>query len=67
MRLHPNSPRFRQLLDLASFYLDFPIDDHTGEPLKEDDVLGRHYEKVGAAPRGLGAAKGDMECVCVCM
>ncbi|KIY91735.1 Intron-binding protein aquarius [Monoraphidium neglectum] len=46
MRLHPNSPRFRQLLDLASFYLDFPIDDHTGEPLKEDDVLGRHYEKV---------------------
>ncbi|KAI8476245.1 MAG: hypothetical protein J3K34DRAFT_511964 [Monoraphidium minutum] len=34
------------LLDLATFYLDFPIDDHSGEPLREDDVLARHYDKV---------------------
>ena len=37
--------RARQLLDLAGYYLDFPIDDHTGEPLGEDDVAARHYDR----------------------
>jgi hypothetical protein len=49
-----SNPRFRQLLDLAAFYLDFPIDDHTSEPLGEDDVAARHYDK--ARSRGGGAA-----------
>jgi hypothetical protein len=39
--------RFRQLLDLLAFYVDFPIDDHTGEALTEDEVTSHHYEKVG--------------------
>jgi hypothetical protein len=49
---------FRQLLDLVAFYLEFPIDDHTGEALSEDDVTSRHYEKVRAGVCG---------CVCECV
>jgi hypothetical protein len=42
----PGGHLFRQLLDLLSFYCDFPLNDHTGEQLKEDDVVGQHYDKV---------------------
>lgn len=42
----PEGHLFRQLLDLLSFYCDFPLNDHTGEQLKEDDVVGQHYDKV---------------------
>lgn len=35
-----------QLVDLLRFYLSFPIDDHTGEPLSEEDVTAAHYERV---------------------
>ncbi len=37
---------FRQLVDMLAFYMAFPIDDHTGEPLAEDDVIANQYEKV---------------------
>jgi intron-binding protein aquarius len=43
----PGGHLFRQLLDLLSFYCDFPLNDHTGEQLKEDDVVAQHYDKVG--------------------
>jgi hypothetical protein len=42
----PQGHLFQQLLDLLAFYCDFPMDDHTGEQLKEDDVTARHYDKV---------------------
>ena len=32
---------FRQLVDLLHFYLAFPIDDHTGEPLSDARVTAR--------------------------
>lgn len=44
----PQGALFQQLLDLLSFYCDFPMDDHTGEQLREDDVTARHYDKVCA-------------------
>ncbi|KAG2495214.1 hypothetical protein HYH03_006820 [Edaphochlamys debaryana] len=37
---------FRQLVDLFAFYMAFPINDHTGEPLTDDDVNAAHYDKV---------------------
>lgn len=37
---------FVQLVDLLRFYLSFPIHDHTGDPLSEEDVNATHYEKV---------------------
>lgn len=47
----PEGNLFRQLLDLLSFYCDFPLNDHTGEQLKDDDVVGQHYDKVGVWTR----------------
>ena len=35
-----------QLVDLLRFYLSFPIHDHTGDPLTEEDVTATHYERV---------------------
>lgn len=35
-----------QLVDLLRFYLSFPIHDHTGDPLSEEDVTAAHYEHV---------------------
>ena len=35
-----------QLVDLLRFYLSFPIHDHTGDPLSEDEVTASHYERV---------------------
>lgn len=35
-----------QLVDLLRFYLSFPIDDHTGESLGEEEVTAAHYERV---------------------
>eukprot|EP00879_Flechtneria_rotunda_P011994 GHRR01012527.1.p1 GENE.GHRR01012527.1~~GHRR01012527.1.p1 ORF type:complete len:1484 (+),score=529.45 GHRR01012527.1:151-4602(+) len=37
---------FQQLLDLLAFYCDFPLNDHTGEQLTEDQVVATHYDKV---------------------
>ncbi|GFR52139.1 hypothetical protein Agub_g14654, partial [Astrephomene gubernaculifera] len=42
----PSNTLFRQLVDLFAYYMGFPIDDHTGEPLTDDDVNAAHYEKV---------------------
>ena len=33
-------------MDLLRFYLSFPIHDHSGDPLSEDDVTAAHYERV---------------------
>ena len=35
-----------QLVDLFQFYMMFPIDDHTGDPVSDEDVTAAHYEKV---------------------
>lgn len=43
---HDAGQLFRHLLDLLSFYLSFPIDDHTGDALGEEDVTDTHYQKV---------------------
>ena len=37
---------FVQLVDLFQFYIMFPIDDHTGDPVSDEDVTAAHYEKV---------------------
>ncbi len=31
---------------LLSFYLDFPVNDHTGEALSEDNITSAHYQRV---------------------
>lgn len=41
----PPSPT-PQLVDLMRFYLSFPIHDHTGDPLGEEEVTAAHYERV---------------------
>jgi len=43
---HPDAQLYRQLVDLLTFYMAFPISDHTGEPLTDDEVIAAHYEKV---------------------
>uniref|UniRef100_A0A383WJ31 Uncharacterized protein n=1 Tax=Tetradesmus obliquus TaxID=3088 RepID=A0A383WJ31_TETOB len=47
----PGGKLLRQLLDLLAFYCDFPLNDHTGEQLKEDDVVAGHYDKVSQLQR----------------
>ncbi|PNW82948.1 hypothetical protein CHLRE_06g300750v5 [Chlamydomonas reinhardtii] len=42
----PSNLLYRQLVDLFSYYMSFPINDHTGEPLTDDEVNAAHYEKV---------------------
>ena len=37
---------FVQLVDLFRFYMLFPIDDHTGDPVTDEEVTAAHYEKV---------------------
>lgn len=37
---------FRQLVDLYAFYLEFNIDEHSGEPFSEDESLSKHYNKL---------------------
>lgn len=41
-----SSQRFRQLVDLLDSYLHFNVDDHTGEPLSDEEVLAKHYENL---------------------
>ncbi|EFN59246.1 hypothetical protein CHLNCDRAFT_29663 [Chlorella variabilis] len=43
---HPEGRLYVQLVDLLRFYLSFPIHDHTGDPLSEEDVTAAHYEHV---------------------
>ena len=33
-------------MDLLDFYLGFPIDDHTGEPLSDDALTAAHYASL---------------------
>lgn len=42
----PKGQLFVQLVDLLSFYMSFPINDHTGEPLSEEDITAVQYEKL---------------------
>lgn len=59
---HPDAQLYRQLVDLLTFYSAFPINDHTGDPLTDDEVTAAHYEKVWrwmvAERAGLGAGAG---------
>ncbi len=43
---HPSGRLFVQLVDLLQFYDYFPINDHTGEALGEEDVTAEHYDKL---------------------
>ncbi|KAL4443940.1 hypothetical protein ABPG75_011677 [Micractinium tetrahymenae] len=43
---HPQGRLFVQLVDLLRFYLSFPIHDHTGDPLGEEEVTAAHYDRV---------------------
>mmetsp|Transcript_15961 Transcript_15961/g.37841 ORF Transcript_15961/g.37841 Transcript_15961/m.37841 type:complete len:1392 (+) Transcript_15961:941-5116(+) len=42
----PEGKLFAQLVDLLEFYMNFEIDDHTGEPLSDEEVSLRHSERV---------------------
>lgn len=37
---------FTQLLDMLTFYASFEINDHTGESLKESEMIDIHYDRV---------------------
>jgi intron-binding protein aquarius len=42
----PEGRLFTQLLDMLRFYLGFEINNHTGQPLTEDDLLTEHYSRL---------------------
>ncbi|DBB15126.1 TPA: hypothetical protein ACH3X3_004135 [Trebouxia sp. C0006] len=48
---HSQARLFVQLVDLFQFYMMFPIDDHTGDPVSDEDVTAAHYEKVQQVQR----------------
>lgn len=48
---HPQARLFVQLVDLFQFYMMFPIDDHTGDPVSDEEVTAAHYEKVQQVQR----------------
>jgi len=48
---HPAASLYRQLVDLFTFYMAFPINDHTGEALSDEEVTQAHYDKVRARVR----------------
>lgn len=37
---------FAQLTDLLRFYMGFPIDNHTGEPLSDETVISLRYSRL---------------------
>jgi len=37
---------FKQLLDILKFYFHFEICQATGDPLKENEVMQAHYDKM---------------------
>eukprot|EP00210_Caulerpa_lentillifera_P003794 g3624.t1 len=41
-----SSQCFCQLVHLLDSYLHFNVDDHTGEPLSDEELLSKHYEKL---------------------
>lgn len=41
-------PVLLRLLDLIDFYLEFEINDHTGEPLNRDSVIQRHCDRLSS-------------------
>ncbi|GMH36875.1 hypothetical protein BSKO_04748 [Bryopsis sp. KO-2023] len=42
----PEGSLFIQLVDHLDFYVNFNVDDHTGEPQTEEQVVASHYEKL---------------------
>lgn len=49
--ISPPGRLFVQLVDLLEFYLDFPINDHSGDALNEEDVTADHYERLQQVQR----------------
>lgn len=43
---HPSGVLFARLIETLRFYLSFPINDHTGDALNDDELTALHYEKV---------------------
>lgn len=37
---------FKQLLDILKFYFHFEICQATGDPMKENEVMQAHYDKM---------------------
>lgn len=48
---HPQGRLFVQLVDLLRACFAVPVDDHTGQPLSDDEVGAAHYERLMALQR----------------
>lgn len=56
----PAARLFVQLVDLFQFYMMFPIDDHTGDPVSDEDVTAAHYEKVQQVGSTVSGCNGSL-------
>ncbi|CAK0785152.1 hypothetical protein CVIRNUC_008358 [Coccomyxa viridis] len=43
---HPQGELYRQLVDLFHFYQYFPIDDHTGQPVTDAEIVALQYSRL---------------------
>lgn len=44
----------------------FPIDDHTGDPVSDEDVTAAHYEKVQQVGSTVSGCNGSLvKCTCL--
>ncbi|CAN0171715.1 unnamed protein product, partial [Hapterophycus canaliculatus] len=43
---HPKARLLRQLLEMFRFYLGFEINDQTGRPLTDKDMMEKHHSRV---------------------
>merc|ERR1719193_334609 len=49
----PEGRLFAQLLEQVRFYTRFEINDETGEPLLQKDMMGLHYQRIGDLQRAV--------------
>jgi intron-binding protein aquarius len=49
----PEGRLFTQLLEQVRFYTRFEINDQTGEPLSDKDMMGEHYARVSGLQRAV--------------
>ena len=62
---HPDCSLFTEMLEYLKYYAKFEIDDHSGDPLTEKEMLSRHYKAVTELQRSVFKVYPELKKFCI--
>ena len=62
---HPDCSLFSEMLQYLKYYAKFEIDDHSGNPLTQKEMISRHYKQVTELQRSVFKLYPELKKFCI--